>query len=143
MTFPILKYFENYYNIKYPLAKSGESLNKQVLSKLHFSVCYIHKHLGAIGGKTSQTITFLSLDQIALPNFAAGAMENWGLVTYREKSLFYDPKVSTNKDKEWVIGVIAHELAHMVCGLCGMFLIVVFLDSFNYLINLTNDKKLI
>lgn len=100
------------------------------------SVTYIN-----IGGKTSQTITFLFLDQIALPDFAAGAMENWGLVTYREASLFYDPKVSSNKDKEWVVTVITHELAHMVCGLCGMFLIVVFLNSFNYLINLINDNK--
>lgn len=67
-------------------------------------------------------------------------MENWGLVTYRETSLFYDPKVSSNEDREWVVTVITHELAHMVCGLCGMFLIVVYL---NYLINLTNDNKYI
>ncbi|KAK2913418.1 hypothetical protein Q8A67_001817 [Cirrhinus molitorella] len=55
-------------------------------------------------------------DQIALPDFAAGAMENWGLVTYRELSLFYDPKVSSNEDKEWVVTVISHELAHMWFG---------------------------
>ncbi|XP_073693463.1 aminopeptidase N-like [Garra rufa] len=55
-------------------------------------------------------------DQIALPDFAAGAMENWGLVTYRELSLFYDPKVSSNEDKEWVVTVITHELAHMWFG---------------------------
>ncbi|XP_026071988.1 aminopeptidase N-like [Carassius auratus] len=55
-------------------------------------------------------------DQVALPDFAAGAMENWGLVTYREQSLFYDPKVSSNEDKEWVVTVIAHELAHMWFG---------------------------
>ncbi|XP_050971956.1 aminopeptidase N isoform X2 [Labeo rohita] len=52
-------------------------------------------------------------DQIALPDFAAGAMENWGLITYRELSLFYDPKVSSTEDKEWVATVITHELAHM------------------------------
>uniref|UniRef100_A0A672SZ17 Aminopeptidase n=1 Tax=Sinocyclocheilus grahami TaxID=75366 RepID=A0A672SZ17_SINGR len=77
VTFPILKYLENYYNTTYPLSKS---------------------------------------DQIALPDFAAGAMENWGLVTYRELSLFYDPKVSSNEDKEWVVTVITHELAHMWFG---------------------------
>lgn len=53
-------------------------------------------------------------DQIALPDFSAGAMENWGLITYRETALLYDPAVSSNGDKEWVASVIAHELAHMV-----------------------------
>ncbi|XP_001922987.2 aminopeptidase N isoform X1 [Danio rerio] len=55
-------------------------------------------------------------DQIALPDFSAGAMENWGLVTYRETFLFYEPKVSSHEDKEGVITVISHELAHMWFG---------------------------
>lgn len=54
------------------------------------------------------------LDQIALPDFSAGAMENWGLITYRETALLYNPDVSSNGDKEWVATVISHELAHMV-----------------------------
>lgn len=55
-------------------------------------------------------------DQIALPDFAAGAMENWGLITYRETALLYNPLVSSNGDQEWVATVIAHELAHMWFG---------------------------
>ncbi|KAJ3594190.1 hypothetical protein NHX12_006521 [Muraenolepis orangiensis] len=55
-------------------------------------------------------------DQIALPDFSAGAMENWGLITYRESALLYDPAFSSNGDKEWVVTVIAHELAHMWFG---------------------------
>ncbi|XP_070695568.1 aminopeptidase N-like [Pempheris klunzingeri] len=55
-------------------------------------------------------------DQIALPDFSAGAMENWGLITYRETALLYNPDVSSNGDKEWVATVIAHELAHMWFG---------------------------
>uniref|UniRef100_G3PPF5 Aminopeptidase n=1 Tax=Gasterosteus aculeatus aculeatus TaxID=481459 RepID=G3PPF5_GASAC len=55
-------------------------------------------------------------DQIALPDFSAGAMENWGLITYRETALLYDPNVSSNGDKEWVATVISHELAHMWFG---------------------------
>ncbi|XP_068612814.1 aminopeptidase Ey-like [Brachionichthys hirsutus] len=55
-------------------------------------------------------------DQIALPDFGAGAMENWGLITYRETALLYDPAVSSNGDKEWVAIVISHELAHMWFG---------------------------
>ncbi|XP_053575340.1 aminopeptidase N-like [Bombina bombina] len=55
-------------------------------------------------------------DQIALPDFSAGAMENWGLVTYRETALLYDPAVSSIGNKERVVTVIAHELAHMWFG---------------------------
>ncbi|XP_056135222.1 aminopeptidase Ey-like isoform X2 [Lampris incognitus] len=55
-------------------------------------------------------------DQIALPDFSAGAMENWGLITYRETALLYNPAMSSNGDKEWVATVISHELAHMWFG---------------------------
>lgn len=55
-------------------------------------------------------------DQIALPDFNAGAMENWGLVTYRETALLYDPILSSTGNKERVSTVIAHELAHMWFG---------------------------
>ncbi|XP_056608835.1 aminopeptidase N-like isoform X2 [Triplophysa dalaica] len=77
LTFPILKFFEMYYNTTYPLSKS---------------------------------------DQIALPDFSAGAMENWGLVTYRETSLLYNPKVSSIANRQLVATVISHELAHMWFG---------------------------
>ena len=41
-------------------------------------------------------------------------MENWGLITYRETALLYDPKMSSNGNKERIATIIAHELAHMV-----------------------------
>nr|XP_019935919.1 PREDICTED: aminopeptidase Ey-like isoform X1 [Paralichthys olivaceus] len=55
-------------------------------------------------------------DQIALPDFNAGAMENWGLITYRETALLYDHDMSSNGDNEQVASTIAHELAHMWFG---------------------------
>ncbi|KAK2838304.1 hypothetical protein Q7C36_013118 [Tachysurus vachellii] len=55
-------------------------------------------------------------DQVALPDFNAGAMENWGLITYRETALLYDSAVSSNGNKERVATIIAHELAHMWFG---------------------------
>lgn len=58
--------------------------------------------------------TFFFVDQIALPDFNAGAMENWGLITYRETALLYDPKISAAGNKQRVATVVAHELAHMV-----------------------------
>ncbi|XP_053175977.1 aminopeptidase Ey [Scomber japonicus] len=77
VTGPILDFFQQYYNISYPLCKS---------------------------------------DQIALPDFYFGAMENWGLVTYRETNLLYDPVTSSNRNKETTATIIAHELAHMWFG---------------------------
>uniref|UniRef100_A0AC11ETG8 Endoplasmic reticulum aminopeptidase 2 n=1 Tax=Ovis aries TaxID=9940 RepID=A0AC11ETG8_SHEEP len=73
----LLDYYENYFDIHYPLPK---------------------------------------LDLVAIPDFASGAMENWGLVTYRETSLLFDPKKSSISDKLWVTKVIAHELAHQWFG---------------------------
>uniref|UniRef100_A0A672HE55 Aminopeptidase n=1 Tax=Salarias fasciatus TaxID=181472 RepID=A0A672HE55_SALFA len=77
VTGPILDFFQQYYNISYPLSKS---------------------------------------DQIALPDFYFGAMENWGLVTYRETNLLYDPLTSSNRNQETTVTIIAHELAHMWFG---------------------------
>lgn len=53
-------------------------------------------------------------DLIAIPDFAAGAMENWGLITYRETSILYDPDETSAIAHQWVAIVIAHELAHQV-----------------------------
>uniref|UniRef100_A0A3Q2YZT4 Aminopeptidase n=1 Tax=Hippocampus comes TaxID=109280 RepID=A0A3Q2YZT4_HIPCM len=55
-------------------------------------------------------------DQIALPDFNAGAMENWGLITYRETALLYDEAFSSNGNKERIATIISHELAHMWFG---------------------------
>ena len=73
----LLKSYENYFGIKYPLPK---------------------------------------LDLIAIPDFAAGAMENWGAITFRETILLYDPKVSSTKTKQFIAEVISHEIAHQWFG---------------------------
>lgn len=54
-------------------------------------------------------------DMIAIPDFAAGAMENWGLITYREARLLCD-ETSSLSTKQDVCRVICHELAHMWFG---------------------------
>ncbi|KAB2072532.1 hypothetical protein E1A91_A07G022000v1 [Gossypium mustelinum] len=56
------------------------------------------------------------LDMIAIPDFAAGAMENYGLVTYRETALLYDEQHSAAANKQRVATVVAHELAHQWFG---------------------------
>lgn len=56
------------------------------------------------------------LDMAAIPDFVSGAMEHWGLVTFRETALLYDENNSSSANKQRVATVIAHELAHMWFG---------------------------
>ncbi|KAK6305975.1 hypothetical protein J4Q44_G00229000 [Coregonus suidteri] len=55
-------------------------------------------------------------DLAAIPDFQSGAMENWGLTTYRESGLLFDPNKSSASDKLGITMVIAHELAHQWFG---------------------------
>ncbi|VAI31870.1 unnamed protein product [Triticum turgidum subsp. durum] len=56
------------------------------------------------------------LDMVAIPDFAAGAMENYGLVTYREVALLFDDKSSSASSRQSVAITVAHELAHQWFG---------------------------
>lgn len=56
------------------------------------------------------------LDLISIPDFAAGAMENWGAITYRETAILVDPRDSSTATRQRVAQVVAHELAHQWFG---------------------------
>ncbi len=73
----LVKSYEDYFGIKYPLPK---------------------------------------LDLIAVPDFASGAMENWGAITFRETILLYDEKTSSTQTKQFIAEVVSHELAHQWFG---------------------------
>jgi tricorn protease interacting factor F2/3 len=73
----LVKSYENYFGIKYPLPK---------------------------------------LDLIAIPDFASGAMENWGAITFRETILLYDKNTSSTQTKQHIAEVVSHELAHQWFG---------------------------
>jgi aminopeptidase N len=72
-----IEYFEDYFNVPYPLAKA---------------------------------------DHIALPDFSSGAMENWGLITYRERLLLAYDGDTSQSSKEQIALVIAHETSHQWFG---------------------------
>lgn len=55
-------------------------------------------------------------DQVALPDFDAAAMENWGLITYRETALLADPANRSISSEQYISIVIAHELSHQWFG---------------------------
>ena len=56
------------------------------------------------------------LDHLAIPDFAAGAMENWGCITYREPALLVDEGSSSAGTRQLVAEIVAHEMAHMWFG---------------------------
>jgi aminopeptidase N len=55
-------------------------------------------------------------DHIALPDFSSGAMENWGLITYREVCLLAEPETASQTSREMIASVIAHETSHQWFG---------------------------
>lgn len=55
-------------------------------------------------------------DHVALPDFSSGAMENWGLITYRETALLADPATTTVASQQYIAEVISHELSHQWFG---------------------------
>ncbi|XP_050293871.1 aminopeptidase N-like isoform X2 [Anthonomus grandis grandis] len=73
----ILKYFENYFRMTFPLPK---------------------------------------IDIVAVPEFGFNAMENWGLITFRENSLLFDNYSSTVEDKRSIATILSHEIAHQWFG---------------------------
>ena len=56
------------------------------------------------------------MDMVAIPDFSAGAMENWGLITYRVVDVLYDEKTSGAATKQRIAEVVQHELAHQWFG---------------------------
>ena len=56
------------------------------------------------------------LDTIAVPDFGAGAMENWGLIVFKDSFLLYKEGVSSVKSKHLIAHITAHELAHQWFG---------------------------
>ncbi|MGB4800719.1 MAG: M1 family metallopeptidase [Candidatus Saccharimonadales bacterium] len=55
-------------------------------------------------------------DHVALPDFSSGAMENWGLITYRERVLLDYPGVTAQSTREYIALVVAHETSHQWFG---------------------------
>ncbi|XP_047471569.1 aminopeptidase N-like isoform X2 [Penaeus chinensis] len=56
------------------------------------------------------------MDMVAVPELQAQGMENWGLITFRDREVLYDPEVNSARAKESLVDVVAHELAHQWFG---------------------------
>lgn len=79
-------------------------------------------------------------DLIAVPDFPAGAMENWGLVIYMEPLMLYNPKQSTVNDRRSIVTVVAHELAHQVQRSPDSIAVPLFLSLLFFFVSLPPDN---
>ncbi|KAI4480304.1 hypothetical protein M0804_010302 [Polistes exclamans] len=93
-----MDYFESFFGVDYPLPKQGWYQSRSY-RQMDFS--FIHR---------------LFIDLIAIPDFGTEAMENWGLTTYRETAILYDPEETSTAAHEWIAIIVAHELAHQWFG---------------------------
>lgn len=100
----------------------GEKSSFEVWSKpstidqAEYALNFGKEVLGLFEEKFNEKYTLKKMDMVAIPDFAAGAMENWGLVTYRESRMLYDKEESSALAEQSVASVIAHELTHMWFG---------------------------
>ncbi|OMP84133.1 Aminopeptidase 2, mitochondrial [Diplodia seriata] len=81
-----------------------------------FSLDLAAKTLDFYEKKFDSKFPLPKMDMVAIPDFSAGAMENWGLVTYRVVDLLFDEKISGASTKQRVAEVVQHELAHQWFG---------------------------
>jgi len=101
----------NRHNVK---VTSYAALN-QTTSSLEFANEVAMRALDYYEEKFGVPYPLAKLDQVALPDFEAGAMENWGLVTYRESCMLAEPNASVDA-KQSVAITVTHELSHQWFG---------------------------
>lgn len=87
----------------------------QTASSLEFANEVAMRALEYYDDKFGIKYPLAKLDQVALPDFEAGAMENWGLVTYRESCMLAEPNASVDT-KQSVAVTVTHELSHQWFG---------------------------
>jgi aminopeptidase N len=61
-------------------------------------------------------LKLITQEHIAIPDFAAGAMENWGLIMYREARLLYDENKTSDSALQGIVSVMSHEQSHLWFG---------------------------
>jgi|SRR3989344_1378214 len=102
---------DNYKNIKIRIATTpGKGKNTK------FALEHTKKYLEYFEDYSEIPYPLEKLDMIAIPDFGAGAMENWGAITFREILLLVDKKTSSTNIKKRSAEVIAHELWHQWSG---------------------------
>lgn len=90
---------------------------KEAIPETGFALESGVKILEALETYLAYNYEFEKMDQVAVPDFAAGAMENWGLVTYREEYLLStESTAKLSRQNEKIATIVAHEYAHQWFG---------------------------
>lgn len=84
-----------------------------------FALEHAHKIIDLFSETFGTDYPIPKADLLAVHDFAQGAMENWGLVTYRTLDVLYDPEKSDAARQNRIAYVVAHELAHQWFGNLG------------------------
>eukprot|EP01129_Flabellula_baltica_P008417 TRINITY_DN3342_c0_g1_i1.p1 TRINITY_DN3342_c0_g1~~TRINITY_DN3342_c0_g1_i1.p1 ORF type:complete len:1015 (-),score=239.63 TRINITY_DN3342_c0_g1_i1:12-3056(-) len=110
-----------YFDVIETSAQDGKTLVRVFTTpgqkeRAHFAADFAPKVLDFFSEYFEFEYPMNKLDLISIPDFAAGAMENWGCMTFRETALLIDTEKSSLKAKMRVAEVIAHEIAHQWFG---------------------------
>ncbi|XP_071338885.1 leucyl-cystinyl aminopeptidase isoform X2 [Trachinotus anak] len=114
----LLEFYNSFFEIDYPLQKLGGYTHTCAFHTMCTVTCYLSPsdcYYFSPFFTHPNVLPFRLSDLVAIPDFLAGAMENWGLITFRETSLLVG-KQSSPLEKQVVASVIAHELAHQWFG---------------------------
>ncbi len=85
-------------------------------TQVHYGLAFARKSLHYCENYYKIPYPLPKIDLVAVPDFAFGAMENWGAITFRENLLLYDPVNTDAESEERICEVIAHEMAHQWFG---------------------------
>ncbi len=101
--------------------KSGVEVNiyatpAQTLASLDFALDIATRGIDFFDDYFDVPYPLPKSDHVALPDFSSGAMENWGLITYREIALLTDPKTGSLQTRQQAALTITHELSHQWFG---------------------------
>ncbi|MEM3252821.1 MAG: M1 family metallopeptidase [Candidatus Micrarchaeaceae archaeon] len=102
---------ENFSGTKIRVVATGDKIKYGKLA-LNFAKEFLRYYQNYLGIK----FPLPKMDLIAVPDFAAGAMENWGAITFREIDLLADEKLTAITNIQRIANTIAHEMAHQWFG---------------------------
>ncbi|KAM4052138.1 aminopeptidase Q [Anomaloglossus baeobatrachus] len=91
---------------------------KEVIKKgnANFSLDIVGPILSFMEDLLNVTYPLRKTDLVAMPDIGVAAMENWGLITFEETSLMYDPKLKFSNSKAMTCLIVAHEIGHQWFG---------------------------
>uniref|UniRef100_A0A4W4GQ45 Aminopeptidase n=1 Tax=Electrophorus electricus TaxID=8005 RepID=A0A4W4GQ45_ELEEL len=96
--------------------KPTEYMSPYLLSMFVSDYTNVQSREDTLVGARTMCFIYSQSYVVTLPDVHYGGTENWGLITYREKRLFYEPRISSNRDKQSTATLIAHDLGHMWFG---------------------------